>query len=112
MSIREHQSEILELLSKYGAWIAYVCVGLIGTFGLDIVNKKKLSVWYIFATSCMGLFVGFISSRWFMLHNPEMGAYCVPVFTLVSRDILIFFKLIDWQGVMSKLTRLDTKKDK
>lgn len=103
-------ADISEVLSKYGAWIAYVGIGLIGKFGWDIVSRKKLSGWYIFGTGCMSIFVGFICSKWFMIHQPEMGAYCVPVLTLVSRDILVFIKLIDWTKILSAVFKVDVKK--
>lgn len=104
------KNEQLTLLAKYGSWIAYVLIGLVGKFGWDMAIHKKMSWYSVLSTGCMAVFVGFISSRWFMNNKPEMGAYCVPVLTLVSRDILIFINLIDWKGVLSKVTRLDTKK--
>jgi|SRR6187399_1755355 len=104
------KKEEIDLLTKYGSWVAYVIIGLIGKFGWDIAAKKKMSWWYVIGTGCMAVFVGFISSIWFMKNRPEMGAYCVPVFTLVSRDILIFLNLLDWKGILSKITNLDTKK--
>jgi len=101
--------ETLDVLTKYGAWFAYVLIGLVGTFGLDIINKKRITRLYILGTSFMGIFVGFITSKWFLAHAPEAGAYCVPVATLASRDIMIFLKLIDWRGVLAKVTRLEIK---
>lgn len=111
MTSREQvMSDISEALAKYGAWIAYVCIGLIGKFGWDIVSRKKLSGWYILGTGCMAAFVGFISSRWFMTHNAEMGSYFVPVLTLVSRDILVFIKLIDWTKILSAIFKVEVNK--
>lgn len=104
------KNEQLTILAKYGSWIVYVLVGLVGKFGWDIACKKKMSWWSILGTGCMAVFVGFISSIWFMNNKPAMGSYCVPVLTLVSRDVFIFLNLVDWKGVFSKLTRLDTKK--
>lgn len=109
MSIKTQGYDIAEMLSKYGAWIAYVCIGLIGKFGWDIVAKKELSWLYVIGTGFMAVFVGFISSRWFMIHNPEMGAYVVPVLTLVSRDILMFIKMLDWSKILSIVLNVKVK---
>ena len=102
-------TEISDTLTKYGAWIAYVCIGLIGKFGWDIVAKKQLSSWYVLGTGFMAIFVGFISSKWFMTHSPETGSYIVPVLTLVSRDVLMFIKMIDWVKLLSVVFKTDIK---
>lgn len=109
MSIKNQTYDIADVLSKYGAWIAYVCIGLIGKFGWDIVAKRQLSWWYVVGTGFMAVFVGFISSKWFMANNPAMGAYLVPVLTLVSRDILMFLKMIDYQKLLSTILNVKIK---
>jgi hypothetical protein len=110
----KHQAltEVSDTLSKYGAWIAYVCIGLVGKFGWDIVAKKKPSGWYIVGTGCMGVFVGFITSRWCLSHSPETGSYIVPVATLCSRDILVFVRMIDWSKVANAILKADIFKTK
>jgi len=110
MSTKEQYiSDVSDLLHKYGAWISYVGIGLVGKFGWDIVARKKPSGWYILGTGCMGVFVGFISSRWFIAHNPKMGRYIVPVLTLASRDVLVFIKLIDWTKILSAVFKIEVK---
>jgi hypothetical protein len=111
MSLK-HQAltEVSDTLTKYGAWIAYVCIGLIGKFGWDIVAKRQLSSWYVLGTGFMAIFVGFISSKWFMIHSPETGSYIVPVLTLVSRDVLMFIKMIDWVKLLSVVFKIDVNK--
>jgi hypothetical protein len=111
MSQREqYLSYVYEFLAKYGAWFAYVAIGLVGKFGWDIVSGKKISWWYIFGTGCMAAFVGFVSSKWFINNNPEMGAYLVPVLTLASRDVLLLIKMIDWHKVIGAFLRVEIKK--
>jgi hypothetical protein len=109
MSIKAQTYDVADILSKYGAWIAYVCIGLIGKFGWDIVARKQLSWWYVIGTGFMAVFVGFISSRWFIAHDPDMGAYIVPVATLVSRDILMFLRMLDWNKILSVVLNVKTK---
>jgi len=112
MSEKQWLNELAGNISKYSIWAAYVAIGLVGTFGWDIVAKKKPSGWYTLGTGCMGAFVGFIASNWCMAHRPEMGAYIVPVATLCSRDILVFIRMIDWRKVASAILKIDITKDK
>lgn len=112
MSDKAWLNEISDTLVKYAAWIAYVGIGLIGKFGWDIVAKKKPSGWYIVGTGCMGVFVGFITSKWCLSHDPTTGSYIVPVATLCSRDILVFIRMIDWRKVATAILKMDITKNK
>lgn len=102
--------DISEALSKYGIWACYVLIGILGKFGYDIVSRRKITWWYFWGTGLMSIFVGFISSKWFMVHDPTSGAYFVPVLTLVSRDVLVFLMLMDWKKILGIMFRLDNKK--
>jgi hypothetical protein len=111
MSIKNNIAEALDQFIKYGAWIACVVVGLMGKFGLDLVTKKKITLLYVVGTTFLGGFAGFISSRWFIIHNQtEAGTYWVPIITLAAKDFVMFLTMIDWQKTLSALTKLDIKK--
>jgi hypothetical protein len=90
---------------KWGFWIGYIIIGLMGRLGLDIHTNKKISKTYLYSTTLMAGCVGFISSMWFMKHNPELGACVVPLLTLASRDILMQIKFIDWFKVFSLILK-------
>lgn len=105
-----YTAEVMQIAAKYGAWIGYVAIGIIGKFGLDVLNHRKISAWYIFGTGCTSLFVGWIASRWCMVNHPDYGAYMVPVATLLSRDVLVFLKLIDWTKIAGALFKVEIKK--
>jgi len=98
-----------EFFSKYGVWVAYVLIGFVGKIGWDIVSKRKISPLYLLGTGCMAIFVGFVSSKWFMINAPAKGPYVVPVLTLVSRDVLMFLSVIDWKKVLSVFLKVDIK---
>jgi hypothetical protein len=107
----EYLKHIGEFSGKYGAWILYVLIGMIGKVGLDILNERKINGWYFLGSSFAAVFVGFISAMWFMKNQPEAGAYIVPVLTLCSRDVLIFLSLIDWRKKLSNIFKVETKKE-
>lgn len=96
---------------KWGFWIGYIIIGLMGRLGLDIHTNKKISKTYLYSTTLMAGCLGIISSMYFKKHNPEMGAYVVPLLTLASRDILMQFKFIDWFKVFSLILRRDVGND-
>lgn len=99
----------LEFAAKWGALIAYVGIGLVGKFGLDIVNNRKLTGWYVFGTGCLGYFVGFLLWQW-CKSNPEYNpGIIIPAGTLVSRDITLFLTMVDWQSVLKIVTGKSTK---
>lgn len=101
--------EVLDFLSKCGALFGYIIIGLMGKFGFDIVTKKKITFWYAFGTGCMACFSGFITWQC-IKDNPKLnpGVY-LPIASLISRDILLFLTMIDWQGVLKLVTRKSTK---
>lgn len=100
--------EILEYLSKWGALFAYIGIGLIGKLGWDIVNNRKISWWYLFGTGCIGVCIGYLAWIWCIAHAPESAGFVVPIATLISRDIMLFINMIDWQGVLKLITRKGT----
>lgn len=104
------KSEVLAFLSKWGALFGYVTVGLMGKLGFDIVNRKRLTFWYVFGTSCMAYCAGFFAWQWCKTHPMLNPGIVVPFASLVSRDIMLFLTVIDWKGVLSLLTGKSTKK--
>lgn len=108
--MQNKHAEYLEFLTKGGAWIAYILIGLVGKFGWDIVNNKKLSFWYIFGTGCIAFCIGFLVSRWCIAHPSLDQSIIVPASALVSRDIMLFITMIDWAGVLKLVTGKSTKR--
>lgn len=102
--------EITEFLTKYGMWVAYVLMGLVGKFGWDIISNRKISFRYILGSSMCGVFAGYIASVWCMRHAPSTGSYVVPVLTLVSRDFFLFLFSLDYNAVLKILLKKDFKK--
>lgn len=101
--------DVMAFLSKWGAFVGYVTIGIIGKLGYDIVSKKRLTFWYVFGTGCVAYCVGFFSWEWCRVHPTLNPGIIVPFASLVSRDIMLFLTVIDWKGVLSLLTGKGTK---
>jgi hypothetical protein len=108
---KDTYEEILEFLSKWGAFLAYVSIGLLGKFGFDIVTKKHISFWYVFGTSCVAFCICFLSWGWCTQHTNFNPGIIVPFASLISRDVMLFVTVIDWRYAVSKIFKLDMKKD-
>lgn len=103
--------ELVAFLTKYGALVTYVIIGLIGKFGFDIVAGKRLSGWYVLGTGCMSIFIGWIVWVWCQRYPGLNPGIVVPIATLVSRDIMLFITMIDYMGVLKLITGKNTKKE-
>lgn len=102
--------QIVEFVTKYGMWVAYVLMGLVGKFGWDIITNRKLSFRYMLGSSLCGMFTGYLASVWCMEHSPTMGAYLVPVMTLLSRDVFLFLFSLNWKSLLTKMLESAPKK--
>lgn len=109
---RQTYDDVLEFLSKWGVVLGYIIVGLLGKFGFDIVSGKRLSFWYVFGTSLIAFCIGFFSWQWCATHPSLNPGIVVPFCSLISRDIMLFVTVIDWQGVLQLVTGKGVKKDK
>lgn len=100
---------LLELIFKLGAFLSYVTIGLIALFGYDIAIKKRITKWYVISTSCMGFSIGWLSYQMCLAHPAWNPGIIVPMATIISRDVMIFISMIDWQGVLKLLTNKNTR---
>lgn len=93
-------NDALEFLSKWGAFIAYVSIGIVGKIGFDIISKKKITYWYVAASSAIAFFVGFVVWQ-YIKDKPQFnpGIY-LPIAALVSRDIMLFITMVNWMGLL------------
>lgn len=104
LKMSDKNTELFAFLSKYGALFTYILIGVVGKFGFDLVSGKKISGWYVFGTGCIAIFVGWISWEWCARWPALNPGLVVPIATLLSRDILLFITMMDWQGVLKILT--------
>src|SRR6478752_745230 len=106
------KNDLIEFCIKYGAFIAWVSIGLAGLFGLDIINQKKITRWYAFGTVLCGFFVGYITASWCGVHCPDKSKLMVPIATLASRDIIVLIKAFDYKKILGILLKENFTKKK
>lgn len=98
------KNDIAESVFKVGGLLFYILIGLCGTFGLDILNGKRITTWYAVGTTLCAFFVGIIS--WNIC--PRVGIdrqVGVPLITLCSKDVLLFVKSIDFTKIGNALLK-------
>ncbi len=102
--------ELISFLTKYGALVTYVIIGLVGKFGFDIVTGKKISGWYVLGTGCMAIFVGWLTWMWCQKWPALNPGFVIPIATLVSRDIMLFITMVDYMSILRIITGKKTEK--
>lgn len=104
--------EVRAFLEQWGALLAYVVVGLLGKLGWDIVNGNTLKKSYILGTTLISFCIGFLSWEWCKSHPTYNPGIIVTASALISRDVMLFITMIDWQGVLKLITGKSTKDNK
>lgn len=91
MNIR---NESLQFLTKWWAYFAYIGIGLLGKFGLDIYNKKIMKFWYVISSAILACFVGYLTSIWCVAHKNTNAAIIVPISTLFWDKVISFLLIV------------------
>lgn len=89
-------------LYKYGSWIAWVILGLIGRFSYDLYRKRRFTTAYIMACTGMALVVGYVGGIYIFAHYPDDAPMLVPMLTLLSNNIISALMSINWTEIMRK----------
>lgn len=104
----DKEQELMNFFSKWGALGAYILIGLLGKFGLDIATGRRMSFGYVFGSGCVAIFVGWLSWVW-CKGNPSLNpGLVVPIATLASRDLALFLTTLDYVELI-KLVRKQKK---
>lgn len=102
--------ETIEFLTKWGAFLTWILIGLLGKFGLDLVSGRKFSRRYALGSGCLAVCAGWLSYQWCVSHPSLSPGVVVSISALASRDIILFITMVDWPGMMKILTNKNTKK--
>ncbi len=107
------RDETIAFLSKWWSYFFYVFIGIVGKFSFNIVNKKKMSLWYAIGTTGISCFTGFLVSMYCKTHNPAYAPYMVPMCTLFADKILMSFAAyvdrLNWKALMASIYEFITK---
>lgn len=118
MNPRDEYFDIWKTIFKYGTYVGWVLIGLIGRFSYDLLQNKKMTWSYVIGCSGVSLLVGYITCVYFMTNFPTAAPMIVPMLTLLSQNIVSFF-IVNWQSIIhwdwkalgEVLLRKDSKND-
>lgn len=94
--------ELWVFLYKYGSWIGWIFLGLVGRFSYDLFRKRKFTAAYIMASTGMALLVGYSGGVYIFAHYPDDAPILVPMLTLLSNNIVSALMAINWTEMMKK----------
>ncbi len=102
--------EAVEFVTKWGALLTWILMGLLGKFGLDLVTGRKFSYRYVIGSGCLAICAGWLSYQWCTSHPSFSPGVVVSISALASRDIILFITMVDWPGMMKILTNKNQRK--
>lgn len=110
------KEEVTQFATKYGAWVLWVFIGLIGMFSADLIRNKQFTKWYILGCTGCAIFVGYVGGAYIIENYPTKAPFLIPTVTMLSNNLVsalvaIDYKALlqkDWKGAFELLTR---KKD-
>jgi len=106
------KDEIFGFFVKNGAWLSWILMGILGRFGYDIVNNKKISWYYVVGTWLCAVFVGYVACKFFNEFAPNKAPFMVPTITMLGNNILSYLVLkwkdflsVDWNSINEILNK-------
>lgn len=110
------KSDLAMLFSKTYIYIVVTLLAIVGKIGMDLMNKKKISVWYILGFTVLALFVAVMAYLVCQYKgvNPTLSAVIVGMSAMFSRDIMVVATMLNWKKISSLnwvdvITMLQTK---
>lgn len=110
-------NQVWQFVSKTWIWGIFISIGIIGKFGIDMVQQRKKSIGQAIGQTLVAGFIGYLASIYCMTHFPPahegdyspQGALIVPIATLISDRIMMFLIGIDWHPVIAILSGKSSK---
>lgn len=110
------KNDLVDLFSKFATYIIVTALAIVGKIGMDLMNKKKISVWYILGFTVLALFVAVMAYLVCQYKgvNPTLSAVIVGMSAMFSRDIMVVATMLNWKKISSLnwvdvITMLQTK---
>ena len=104
------KEEALTFFTKWGYYIFYVFLGIMGKFSYDIVRKRKISLWYAIGVTGISCFIGFLACVWCSKHDAGYAPFVVPIVTLFSDRILMYLAALNWKPILDSIYGTFSKK--
>lgn len=106
MDQKQQQFDLLQELWKgvcrYGMWICWILLGLIGMFSADLLRNRKFTIWYMLGCTGAAIFVGYVVGIWVFANYPAEAPIYIPIATLLSNNIMSAIIAIDYKALLEK----------
>jgi hypothetical protein len=83
------------LVQKHLTVFLLIALGLLGKFSYDLLTNKKFTYSYIFGTTGITIFVGYVSAVFITTRWPTQGNLLIPIATMLSFNIVSALVSID-----------------
>lgn len=103
--------EFIIWITKWWTIIVYIGMSTVTKLSYDILNRKKLSWAYVFATVAICWTLGGISAVICMKSWPDYVPFVVPMCTIFSDRILIWVGSRDWTPALDSWYKIFTRKN-
>ena len=108
--------DMVQLITKFWAWIFFVSIGVMGKFGLYFQSGSKQPFWKLIGSTMVAVFAGYLASAWCIEHYPiqgegysKEGAIIVPLVTLMSDKLMLILVNINWGTIWELIVEKSIK---
>jgi len=98
--------EITTFIAKWGYYILYIFIGIVGKFAYDIVQKKKMSFLQALGSVGVAGVTGYFACIWCMQNSPEKAPYLVPLATLLSEKFFNWIFSLNWKTLFETFFKI------
>lgn len=87
--------DLSSLIQKHLTLLLLIALGLLGKFSYDLLTNKKFTYSYVFGTTGIAIFGGYISAVFIDGRWPTQSNLLIPVATMLSFNIVSAIVSID-----------------
>lgn len=94
--------QVLSFFLKYGAWLGWILLGLVGRFSYDLLRNKTFTLGYIMGCTGLAFLCGYVFGSYILDVYPKKASIIIPLITLVSNNLVSALMAINWKAVMQR----------
>src|ERR1700761_8744454 len=88
-------TQFWQFIYKYGAWIGWIILGLVGRFSYDLLRHKAFTIGYVLGSTGIAFLIGYVSGVYIFTKYPDDAPILIPMITLVSNNLVSAVMSID-----------------
>ncbi len=90
------------LISKYGTWVGWIILGLMGRFSYDLLRDRKFTLAYIMGCTGVAFLCGYVGGSYILDTCPQKAPIAIPLITLLSNNLISAFMAINWKALVQR----------